>query len=168
MRRFQSLLLAVGLVAAPVGAVAKPSDQPLSDSWMMEKFEFSTSKGRLGVMVMSLTDELRTHFGSANKTGVLVARVEPGSSAARAGIAVGDLIVEVKGKPVDDAGDVLHALADVDKNAGATVKVFRDKKPMTIDVRFDGDTTSTLDAFPGFKWLREMFSLGNVERSTST
>jgi S1-C subfamily serine protease len=168
MRRFHAFLLGAGLLAAPVGAVAKPSDQPLSDSWMVEKFELATSRGRLGVMVMSLTDELRTYFGSANKTGVLVARVEPGSPAARAGIAVGDVIVEVKGKPIDDAGDVLQALADIDKNDHAMVKVYRDKKPMTLDVRFDVEMTSTLDNFPGFRWLRDMFSLGGLERSTST
>jgi len=109
---------------------------------------------------MGLTDELRTYFGSANKTGVLVARVEPGSPAARAGIAVGDVIVEVRGRSVDDAMDVIDALADVEKGQHASVKVLRDKKPMSIDVRFDGDTTSKLDGWPAFKWLREMFKLG--------
>jgi S1-C subfamily serine protease len=155
-------------LAAPASSVAGPADQPSTDSWSVEKLEWSTSKGKLGVMVMGLTDELQTHFGSVDKTGVLVARVEPGSPAARAGIAIGDVIVEVRSRAIDDAGDVIAALADVGKNAHATVKIMRDKKPMTLDVRFAGDTTTMLDAWPGLKWLRDMFQLSGAPRSSST
>jgi S1-C subfamily serine protease len=168
MRVLQTFLLAAGLFAAPASSVAGPSDQPSTDSWSVEKFERSTSKGKLGVMVMGLTDELQTHLGSTDKTGVLVARVEPRSPAARAGIAVGDVIVEVRGRAIDNAGDVIAALADVGKNEHASVKIVRDKKLMSLDVRFTNDMTSTLDAWPGLKWLRDMFELGAPMRSSST
>src|SRR4051812_40693633 len=115
MRRFQALLIAAGLAAAPASAVASPSNHSWSTPQTFEKFELSTSKGRLGVMVMSLTPELRTHFGAAQDRGVLVAHVEPGTPAAAAGITVGDVIVEVRGKAIDGASDVLSALADVTK-----------------------------------------------------
>ena len=70
MRRFQALLFLAGLLAAPASAVAKPSDQPFSDSWQLETFDWSSGKGRLGVMVMSLTDELRAHFGAWVGSGI--------------------------------------------------------------------------------------------------
>ena len=165
MRRLQALLVTAGLLATPVGAVAKPSDPPSSDSWLVERFEWSTSKGRLGVMVMSLTDELRTHFGSADKTGVLVARVQPGSPAAMAGIAVGDVIVEVRGAKVDDAGDIITALAGA--KASVQVKLLRDKKPLSLEVKLEGTATSTLEQLPALQWLRELFGLPARQTSTS-
>lgn len=168
MRVLRTFLLGVGLLAAPASTVAGPADQPSTDSWSTEKFEWSTSKGKLGVMVMGLTDELQTHFGSVAKTGVLVARVEPGSPAARAGIAVGDVIVEVRGRAIDGAGDVIAALADLGKDEHVSVKIVRNKKAMSFDVRFAGDMTSTLDAWPSLKWLRHMLELGTPMRSSST
>lgn len=50
---------------------------------------------RLGVHVLSITPELRIHFGAPNQLGVLVGRVEPNSMAATAGIVVGDVIIRV-------------------------------------------------------------------------
>jgi len=50
---------------------------------------------RLGVHVLNITPELRIHFGAPNHLGVLVARVDPKSMAATAGIVVGDVIIRV-------------------------------------------------------------------------
>jgi S1-C subfamily serine protease len=153
MRRFHSFLLAAGLVAGPAGALANPSDEFSRDpSSTFEKLE-STSKGRLGVVVMSLSPELRKYFGSPDESGVLVARVEPGSLAARAGITVGDVIINVRDTKVDDAGDVRAALnttADRIK-----VRVLRDKKPLELDVSLGNTMQSTLDFAP-LKWLEDL------------
>lgn len=145
MRRFHAFLLAAGLLAAPAHVMAGPSEPPQGQK-------------TLGVMVMSLTPELRTHFGSTDRSGVLVGRVEPGSPAALAGIAVGDVITEVHGAKVDDAGDVLTALAASPSGKRVTVRVLRDAKARTFDVSFDGRDTqqsSALEAFP--QWLRQLF-----------
>ena len=155
MRRIQALLITAGLAAAPVGAAAKPNQ---SDSWATDKIEWSMGKGRLGVTVMSLSPELRTYFGSLDKTGVLVSRVEPGSPAALAGIAVGDVIVNVRGTKIDDAGDVLATLANVNENEKVTVKVLRDRKVMSFDVALTSSATSSL-SLPGMSILRQLFDI---------
>ena len=166
MRRFHAFLLSAGLVAAPAGALARPSDSTAtSDPTHTEKLESSASKGRLGVLVMSLTPELRTHFGSLDKTGVLVARVEPGSPAALAGIAVGDVLVDVNGSKVDDALDVIAALASVRDDQKITVKVLRDHKSQTLDVRMSRPTTGVLERLPAFDWLRELFTGTGANRT---
>ena len=74
MKILNALLIAGGLAAMPASVAAGPC----TDS---EHLEFSTGKARLGVYVMSLTPELRKHFG-AGDDGVMVARVEPMSAAA--------------------------------------------------------------------------------------
>ncbi len=57
MRRFHALLIAAGLAAMPASAAAGPSHDSWSTPQVFEKYELSTSRGRLGVMVMSLTAE---------------------------------------------------------------------------------------------------------------
>ncbi|MEO6773924.1 MAG: PDZ domain-containing protein [Kofleriaceae bacterium] len=106
MRRFHALLIAAGLAAMPASAAAGPSNVSLSTSQVVEKVEFSKSRARLGVMVTSLTPELRKHLGATEDRGVLVAHVEPGTPAAAAGISVGDVIVNVRGRAIGDAVDV--------------------------------------------------------------
>ncbi len=154
MRRFQLLLLAAGLVAAPFGVAASPSDSRPARSFF-ESFSWAAGKGRLGVTVMSLSPELKTHFGSADGTGVLVSHVEPGMPAARAGIAVGDVITHVRGRVVDDVGDVLTALVETGKPTHASIRVLRDKVPLTVDVSFDSDAPGpTMQSLLDFDWVR--------------
>jgi len=156
MRRFQTLLLAAGLVAAPFGVAASPADSnPPTSTSFFQSFSWAATKGRLGVTVMSLSPELKTHFGSTDGTGVLVSRVEPGMPAHKAGIAVGDVITHVRGKVVDDAADVLTAIADAGKTSRVGVRVLRDRRPLTLDVTLDTDApSSTLQSVLDFDWIK--------------
>jgi S1-C subfamily serine protease len=138
------------LVAAPIGAAARPSDQPSSDGSFFKSFAWSMSKGRLGVSVMSLSPELRTHFGSTDGTGVLVSGVESGMPGAKAGIAVGDVITRVDGKVVDDAMDVIAALSDAG-NKRIDIEVLRDKKLVKLGASLDPNAPQT--SFNGVPWL---------------
>lgn len=158
MRRFRALLFTAGLAAAPASAIAGPSDtDPWSTSQTTTTFAWSTSKGRLGVMVMSLTPELRKHLGAADDRGVLVARVEPGSPAASAAIHVGDVIVTVHGQKVDAAPDVLAALSGLGKGHEVAVEVVRDRKPLTLRATLSDDAPrSVFDSrAASFPWWPE-------------
>jgi membrane-associated protease RseP (regulator of RpoE activity) len=159
MRRFHALLIAAGLAAMPASAAAGPSTDSWSSPQIFEKYEFSTSRGRLGVMVMSLTPELRKHFGAAEDRGVLVAHVEPGTPAAAAGIAVGDVIVSVRGRAIGGAADVLTALADVPKDQNVAVDIVRDKQPLSLQATLANDASSRATD-PAWirmpQWLRDM------------
>lgn len=61
---------------------------------------------QIGLRLQKLTPELAEQFGYQNKRGVLVAAVEPGSVAARAGIEPGALIEEVNRVDVNDPHEV--------------------------------------------------------------
>lgn len=158
MRRFQALLIAAGLEAASASAAADPSKDSWSTPQTFDKFEWSTSKGRLGVMVMSLTPELRKHFGAAEDRGVLVAHVEPGTPAAASGIAVGDVIVEVHGNGIDRASEVLSALADVHKGQNVSIAVVRDGKPRSLQATMADDPLPNLldPKWSGMRWLQDL------------
>lgn len=185
MRRLPALLLGASLAVAPVGALAKPDDTKTKpDVEMFESFTV-TSRARLGVMVIQLTPELRTHFGADADRGVLVGRVEPKSAAAAAGLAVGDVITDVRGTIVDDAADVINALAPAKAGEKVSLQVMRDGKAVTLTATMTDDPSparvfdSKLDGrWPS--WFRELFETWPLpgmadppgkrlpERSTST
>jgi predicted metalloprotease with PDZ domain len=128
MRRSLLVLMAV-LTSAPLVAVAAPDVTPKQHEF---HWSFSSEKGRLGIMVLGLTAELRTHFGAPDDRGLMVAHVEPGSAAAAAGVQVGDIITTVEGHPARDAGDVISAIAKIKKGGAVAIEAMRDGKPVTL------------------------------------
>ena len=157
MRRFNALLFTAGLAAAPVSAAAGPcpaSDRS-TDQSMSEKFEWSTSKGRLGVLVMGLTPELRKHFSAAEDCGVMVARVEPSTPAAMAGIKPGDIVTEVRGHMIDRASDIVTSIAEVAKEQPVAIKLVRDGKPLEFSVKLTAEPVRWFDPHWDVGWLHE-------------
>ncbi|MFQ5670606.1 MAG: PDZ domain-containing protein [Acidobacteriota bacterium] len=69
-------------------------------------------RGYLGVEAQTMTDELREYFGAPDGAGILVARVEDGSPAEKAGLLVGDVITEADGEPIDSVPDLVRVLRD--------------------------------------------------------
>jgi S1-C subfamily serine protease len=69
------------------------------------------TRGRIGVAGQTAPIRRRVvrYFDLPNETGVLVAGVEPGSPAQRAGLLPGDMIVAIDGEPLADV-DTLHRL----------------------------------------------------------
>ncbi len=65
----------------------------------------------LGITVQALTPEIARDLGLKRETGVVVTSVEPGSSAADAGIQTGDVIQEVNRKSVKDVEDFSQIIA---------------------------------------------------------
>jgi S1-C subfamily serine protease len=168
MRRFQTLLILAGLVAAPAGAAAGPADKSESRDHSVEVFEWSMGKGRLGMTVMGLTKELRTHFGATSETGMLVGSVTPSSPADKAGVRVGDVIVKTKGQLVDDIGDIRSAIASSKKGDVIEIDVIRDHKPITLKATLTDDPTPMpgLDAFWHGSWLRDFMKSFEEQKRT--
>jgi serine protease Do len=95
---------------------------------------------RLGIGVQDLTPQLAEYFHT--KEGVLVATVEDGSPAARAGIKAGDIIASIDGHPVAHADDVRSTVHGKEAGDEVTLGIARDGKPLTVKVKVAGD-------FPG-------------------
>ncbi|MBP7868286.1 MAG: PDZ domain-containing protein [Acidobacteria bacterium] len=94
-------------------------------------FRYREGSPRLGVEVEPLNDQLAAFFG-ATDGGLLVKSVQPGSSAEKAGLKAGDVIVSVDGVKTADAGDIRDALAKAEGKEAA-VKVVRNGK--TLDLK---------------------------------
>ena len=57
-------------------------------------------RGRIGVAIQDLTPDLAQALGTRHTQGAVIARVEPGSPAERAGLRTNDLVVSVNGAPM--------------------------------------------------------------------
>jgi serine protease DegQ len=57
-------------------------------------------RGRIGVAIQDLTPDLARSMSTQHTTGAVIARVEPGSPAERAGLHTGDLVVAANGVPI--------------------------------------------------------------------
>jgi serine protease Do len=92
------------------------------------------TRGYLGVLIQKVTPEIAESLGMEKGYGALVANVSKDGPADKAGVKVGDVIVEFDGKEVKDSGDlpILVARTPVDKKA--QMKLLRDKKEITLTV----------------------------------
>lgn len=91
---------------------------------------WSTGRGRLGVTLQTLTDQLAQYFG-ASDGGALVTSVVEGSPAEKAGLKAGDVITSVNGEAVRDAGDVMSQVRRASADA-VTIGYLRDRKAATV------------------------------------
>jgi len=92
------------------------------------------TRGYLGVNIQSLTKDLARSFGIAERDGVLIASVAPGTPAAAAGIKPGDVIVAFDGVAVSDPGQLRNLVAQTPVGRTVTVRVIRVQKPRELTV----------------------------------
>ncbi|HEX9943718.1 MAG TPA: PDZ domain-containing protein [Thermoanaerobaculia bacterium] len=91
-------------------------------------------RGYLGVGLTELTPELRTHFGVPEDAGAMVAKVEPGSPAEKAGIKVGDILTSVDGQDVKSSWDVMRKVRPLDDGQQVPVEIWRNGKAQNLTV----------------------------------
>jgi len=108
-----------------------PIDVAMNIKDQLQKFG-RASHGRIGVAVQPVTRDLAESFGMTKPQGALVANVEEGSPAAKAGIQSGDVITGVNGKIVDDSADLPRIVGEMRPGTTTTFKLWR--KNATRDV----------------------------------
>jgi serine protease Do len=92
------------------------------------------TRGRLGVHIQSLTQDLAKSFGLPRPDGALVSAVEKDSPAQKAGVEPGDVILEYNGKPVVDSTDLPVMVAKTKPGSEASLKVWRAGKEKTLPI----------------------------------
>lgn len=80
---------------------------------------------RIGVEVQPMTPQLRAYFQAPEDRGVLVAAVEEGSPAERAGLQAGDVITAAADVPVRRLRDLREAIRDSGEGREVILRVVR-------------------------------------------
>src|SRR5262245_44158857 len=139
MRTKALVVLLIGLGATAL-AVAAPKNHkiPSGDGSSMN-VTVTAGKGRLGVSVLQISGELRTHFGAPGDRGVLVDAVRPDSPAAKAGVQVGDVITELDTTQVGSASDLLSSLSTRKKGDSVAIAAIRNGKRVDLKATLEDD-----------------------------
>jgi DNA-binding MarR family transcriptional regulator len=100
---------------------------------------------RLGVEVAArrAAKEIRRTNGIADGVGVLVATVDEGGLAERAGISAGDLIVRMDGRQLRSAAQLKRATLERGASRGLELTVLRRGEERTVTVGGSGNSTSS-------------------------
>jgi serine protease Do len=87
---------------------------------------------RLGVEVQTLDQSLADSFKMQAPNGALVAKVEPDSAAARAGLKPGDVILKLNGTAIIDAGQLSAQVGAAAPGDKVSLEVWRDGKSLSM------------------------------------
>jgi serine protease Do len=82
-------------------------------------------RGKLGVVIQEVTKELAESFGLDKPGGALIASVEKGSPAEKAGLEVSDIIQKYDGKPVASSGDLPRMVGATKPGSRVAIQVWR-------------------------------------------
>lgn len=95
------------------------------------------TRGRIGVVIQSVTQDLAESFGMKTPKGAIVSQVEKDGPAAKAGLQEGDIITAVNGKDIDDSVDMPVIIGSMAPGSTAKLSVIRNNKNITIDVKVE-------------------------------
>ena len=92
------------------------------------------TRGRLGVGIQEVSEDLARSFGLDSARGALITSVEPGSPAQRAGLQVGDIVTGFNGEAVGGLEELPRKVARTAPGTRASLEVWREGASRTLSV----------------------------------
>jgi serine protease Do len=117
---FQGLSFAI-----PIDVAMKVEDQLVKHG--------KVTRGKLGVSMQDMTQQLADSFGLKRVQGALVAEVEKGSPADRAGLESGDVITAVNGREINRSADLRALITETAPGTQVKLDVLRKGSPKTLN-----------------------------------
>lgn len=91
-------------------------------------------RGRLGITYDEIDGQLAKYFKAPGETAVLVNSVIEGSAAEKAGVKAGDLVIKVGETKVQDGGDLLRAVRNLEGGKATPLTVWREGRSVELSV----------------------------------
>jgi serine protease Do len=91
-------------------------------------------RGYLGVQIQQISDDIAESLGLPKNRGELIASVEPGQAAERAGIRQGDVVVAVNGQEVTPDETLSYLVSNSAIGSRIPIELIRGGKRMTVTV----------------------------------
>jgi serine protease Do len=110
--------------AVPVAVARKVMDQIVETG--------KVTRAYLGLMAQEVTPSIAKAFHEPEVRGALIGDVTAGSPAQKAGLAKGDIILDIDGKPVNNSAELRMHVSLMAPGTKVNVKVFRDGVEKTI------------------------------------
>lgn len=94
-------------------------------------------RGRIGVQSQELTQDLAAALGLKEAHGVLVAAVQRGGPADRAGIIPGDIILNFNGKAVENPAELARQVSGTRPGTTVDAEVWRKGKSIAVKIKVE-------------------------------
>lgn len=109
------------------------------------------TRGMIGVQIQNVDREQAKALGLPRSGGALVNKITPGSSADKAGVQLGDVILAYAGHDIVTSADLPPMVGSSKPGTKADLSIYRDGKTLTIPVTvgeqpFDKDAVATTQA----------------------
>jgi S1-C subfamily serine protease len=101
---------------------------------LLEKGHIARPYLGLAMQSASLPESLRSKVASGVSSGLLVVHVEPSGPADKAGVLLGDLVTELRGKPVQDTENIRELLEADKPGDSVIVTVLRGGTPVKLAI----------------------------------
>lgn len=98
------------------------------------KTKGKVTRGWMGISVQDITEDIAKNLNYKEKKGALVSDVFQGDPADKAGIKVGDIIIEINRKSIKDTHDLLLTIAVMQVGEKVSIKALRDGKEIAFQV----------------------------------
>lgn len=95
-------------------------------------------RGRLGVAIQDLTPDLAESLGLPTLEGAMIAKVEPDSSAERAGLRKGDVVTAIDGHPVRGSADLRNRVGLARVGDTLRIDYLRGREARLANARVNG------------------------------
>lgn len=93
------------------------------------------SRGWMGVGLQEIDPVLAKHLGDPDLEGTVVGQVYPGTPAANAGLEVGDIIVGLDGRSIDDSGTLVRNVGTRAPGEKVELQVLRGGESIDVKVK---------------------------------
>jgi serine protease Do len=94
------------------------------------------TRGYLGVQIRNV-DDFAEALGLPDDQGAFVEEVQPDTPAARSGVKNYDVIRKINGQPVRGRDELVQMISETEPGSTVTLEVWRERKPVNIDVKLD-------------------------------
>jgi len=124
----------------------------------------------IGVELQALNPELADFFGVEDGSGLLIAKVTEDGPAEKAGLKVGDVIVQANEKPMPSPDKLQRLIQSLKTGDKIKLEVIRNKKKMKIEVEVGEDESRGRRFFPeawseakAFETYKDAFQQNNQQ-----
>ncbi|HTZ83018.1 MAG TPA: Do family serine endopeptidase [Candidatus Acidoferrales bacterium] len=93
--------------------------------------------GHIGIGITDVTPENAKFFDQSTASGAVVTQVDPDSPGGKAGLQIGDVITEIDGQKVTDAGELQVVVGEKQPGTKIDMTVDRNGKTMTVPVTLE-------------------------------
>jgi serine protease Do len=94
-------------------------------------------RGYLGIYPQPISEADKEYFKLKSKKGALVAQVEPGTPADKAGLKQKDVITEINGKPIKNDNDLRLKIYEIEPGTRVEIKVIREGKEKILTAKLE-------------------------------